>query len=54
MDDEPHDPAEEYYEDGKIREKGAYNMGEKCDEWIESDDTVTYDSCLPNLKPGTG
>jgi len=52
MDDEPHGPAEEYYEDGQIREKGTYNMGEKYDEWTESDDTVTYDSCLPDLEAG--
>ena len=28
-------------------EKGTYNMGEKCGEWIEDGETVTYDPCPP-------
>ena len=50
-------PYESYdYETGYFREKGHYDMGEKCGEWLETDDperflinwpgkTVTYDPC---------
>jgi len=27
--------------------KGTYNMGERCGEWIENGETVTYDPCPP-------
>jgi hypothetical protein len=27
--------------------RGTYNMGEKCGEWIEDAETVTYDPCPP-------
>ena len=30
---------------GQLQEKGTSNMGEKCGEWIEDGETVTYDPC---------
>jgi hypothetical protein len=41
-----HGPYETYREDG-LTWKGTYNMGEKCGEWIEDGETVTYDPCPP-------
>jgi antitoxin component YwqK of YwqJK toxin-antitoxin module len=38
-------PYESYDEDGQLWEKGTYNMSERCGEWIEDGETVTYDSC---------
>jgi antitoxin component YwqK of YwqJK toxin-antitoxin module len=38
-------PYEEYHENGQLAWKGTYNMGEKCGEWIEDGETVTYDLC---------
>ena len=40
-----HGPCERYHEDGELQEKGTYNMDEKCGEWIEDGETVTYDPC---------
>ena len=40
-----HGPAETYDEDGQLKEKGRFNIGEKCGEWIEDGETVTYDPC---------
>ena len=37
---------------GEIANKGYYNMGEKCGEWIEDGQPVTYDSCPPDLEGG--
>ncbi len=34
-----------FYYDGQLREKGTYKDGEKCGEWEELGDTVTYDPC---------
>ena len=39
--------SELYGEDGRLLEKGTYNWDEKCDEWIEDGDTVTYPPCPP-------
>ena len=38
-------PFESYHENGQVREKGTYKDGEKCGEWIEVDETVTYPPC---------
>ena len=32
---------------GQFLEKGTFNMGERCGEWIENGGTVTYDPCPP-------
>ena len=45
-------PVGFYHEDGQLREKGTGNMGEKCGEWIEGGETVTYDPCPPGLEDG--
>ena len=46
-------PAEAYYENGQLVERGAFNMGEKCGEWFEfGTETVTYDPCPPGLADG--
>ena len=37
---------------GQLQEKGTSNMGEKCGEWIEEGETVTYDPCPPGLQDG--
>ena len=41
-----------YYANGQLYEKGTYNMGQKCGEWIEDGETVTYDPCPPDLEGG--
>ena len=38
-------PVEEYYDNGQLYEKGAYKDNEKCGEWLEEGETVTYDRC---------
>jgi antitoxin component YwqK of YwqJK toxin-antitoxin module len=38
-------PYEIYHENGQLERKGTLNMGEKCGEWIEDGETVTYDPC---------
>ena len=38
-------PFESYHENGQVREKGTCKDGEKCGEWIEVDETVTYPPC---------
>ena len=47
-DDEHHGPYEWYDEQGELGTKGTFNMGEKCGEWFEEGETVTYDPCLSN------
>jgi len=42
-----HGLNEYYYENGQLASKGTYNMGEKCGEWIEFGEIVTYDPCPP-------
>ena len=37
---------------GGMFEKGTYNMGEKCGEWVEYNETKTYDPCPPGLEDG--
>ena len=38
-------PYENYDPNGQLRQKGTYNMGELCGEWIEDGETVTHDPC---------
>ena len=45
-------PGEWYYENGQLEVKGAFNMGQKCGEWIEDGETVTFDPCPPGLEGG--
>ena len=45
-------PNESYRENGQLEQKGTYNMGEQCGEWIEDGETVTYDPCPPDLADG--
>ena len=40
-----HGPYESYYENSQLREKGTYNMNNRCGEWIEDGEAVTYDPC---------
>ena len=44
------------YKDGKLHGpveiKGTYNNDEKCGEWFEDGETVTYDPCPPDLEDG--
>ena len=37
---------------GQFLEKGTFNMGERCGEWIENGGTVTYPPCPPDLEDG--
>ena len=39
-----------YYANGQLYEKGTYNMGQKCGEWIEDGETSTYYPCPPGLE----
>ena len=43
-----HGLYESYYEYGRLRGKGNYSNGEKCGEWIEEGEAVTYDPCPSN------
>ena len=36
---------ESYHENGEVRDKGMYKDNEKCGEWLEWGETVTYDPC---------
>ena len=38
-------PIELYHENGEVRDKGTYKDDEKCGEWLEEGETVTYDPC---------
>ena len=40
-------PYEEYYENGQLEWKGYWSNDEKCGEWIEDGETITYPPC-PN------
>ena len=40
-------PVESYRENGSLRQRGTANMGQKCGEWNEDGETVTYDPCHP-------
>ena len=37
--------TERYHENGQLREKGTLKDNEKCGEWLEQGETVTYDPC---------
>ena len=45
-------PYEFYHGNGHLAEKGAFNMGEQCGEWVENGETMTYDPCPPDLEDG--
>ncbi len=45
-------PFASYLEVGSLLERGTYNSGEKCGEWIENGETVTYDPCPLDLEDG--
>ena len=45
-------PYESYCENGQLQEKGTYNMGQKCGEWIEDGETEPYAPCPPDLADG--
>ena len=45
-------PWEGYYDNGQLMSKGIYKDGEKCGEWLEEGETVTYDPCPPCLEDG--
>ena len=38
-------PFELYHDNGQLKQKGNYNMNEKCGEWIEEGETTTYPLC---------
>jgi len=45
------------YKDGKLHGpveiRGTYNNDERCGEWFEDGETVTYDPCPPDLEDET-
>jgi len=43
-------PSEMYHDNGQLREKGTFKDKEKCGEWFEEGETVTYDPCPPDLE----
>jgi len=45
-------PSEMYHDNGQLREKGTFKDKEKCGEWFEEGETVTYDPCPPDLEDG--
>ena len=45
--------TETYNENGQLKSKGAMKDDEKCGEWIEDGETVTYDPCPPDLEGGS-
>ena len=51
-----HVPFETYHENGQLRLRGTYNMGEACGTWIEGDGTrifpPPYEPCPPGLEDG--
>ena len=38
--------------DGQLQDRGTYNMGRRCGEWIYGGETRTYDPCPPGLADG--
>ena len=46
----PHGPYEWLYEDGQYRQKGTFNMGEKCGDWLEDGLLAAYPPCRSNLE----
>ena len=47
-----HGPYEEFSSRGQLILKGNYNMGQRCGEWLEDGETVTYPRCPPDLEDG--
>ena len=45
-------PYEVYHENGQLRRRGTFNMGERCGEWVVDGETVTYSPCPPGLADG--
>jgi hypothetical protein len=45
-------PSEFYHENGQLQQKGVWNMGEACGEWIVEGDARTYPPCPPDLEDG--
>ena len=41
----PHGAYEWFYEDGRYRQKGTFNMGEKCGDWFEDGTLAAYPPC---------
>ena len=41
----PHGPYEWFHEDGRYRQKGTFNMGEKCGDWFEDELLASYTPC---------
>ena len=48
----PDGPYEFYHEDGQLYERGTWSMGQKCGEWIDEYEPVTYGPCPPGLEDG--
>lgn len=46
----PHGPYEWFHEDGQYRQKGTFNMGEKCGDWFEDGVLATYPPCPSTFK----
>ena len=46
----PDGPFETYHDNGQLRRRGTYKDNEKCGEWMEEGETVTYDPCPPDLE----
>ena len=38
-------PYEVYDENGQLQQRGTWNMGEACGEWIVEGETQTYPPC---------
>jgi antitoxin component YwqK of YwqJK toxin-antitoxin module len=38
-------PFESYHENGQVRDRGIYKGDKKCGEWVEGNETVTYNPC---------
>ena len=41
-------PYEAHDENGQLSWKGSWSNGEKCGEWFEEGEPVTYDPCPSN------
>jgi hypothetical protein len=41
----PHGSYEWFHEDGRYRQKGTFNMGEKCGDWFEDELLASYPPC---------
>ena len=42
-------PSEAYHEDGQLQQKGVWNMGEACGEWIVEGEVQQRTPCPPGL-----